>query len=324
MNLGEFDLIQKYVAPLCEGELGAFGLLDDAAVFEPREGYDLVLTKDAMVEGVHFFASDPPRTIAQKLLRVNLSDLAAKGARPLHYLLSCAWPADISEDWLAEFCQGLATDQAEFGLTLLGGDTVSTPGPMVLSLTAMGECLKGKMIKRQGAQPGDLLFVSGDIGTSALGLAVLKGEVPGEPTAFAGSIDRYRRPQPRVYLGMALSGLATAALDVSDGLVADCGHLAGASGVQILLEGGKVPFAPDVRNSIKKGFFTLERVLTGGDDYEICFSIKPDDVDELRLRASKCGAVVSEIGRVEEGSGIKVLDQNNSKMVIKTKGYTHF
>ncbi len=231
MPEGEFEFIARRLRPLAAGTPGALDLLDDAALLDPPAGMTLVLTKDAMVEGVHFLADDPTAQIAKKLLRVNLSDLAAMGATPLGYLLALARAKATPDAWLADFCRGLAEDQAEFRVGLLGGDTVSTPGPLTLSLTAVGQVPKGKALRRSGAQPGDDVWVSGTLGDAALGLLVLQGKIEAPPDARAHLIERYRLPRPRLALGEALRDVADAAIDVSDGLAADLGHILEASGV---------------------------------------------------------------------------------------------
>jgi thiamine-monophosphate kinase len=230
MPEGEFEFIARHLRPLATAR-GALALTDDAALLEPAPGRQLVLAKDAMVAGVHFFAADPPGQIAQKLLRVNLSDLAAMGAAPLGYLLALARPKEITDAWLAEFCAGLAADNAAFEVPLLGGDTVSTPGPLTLSLTAIGELPRGTALLRAGARAGDDVWVSGTLGDAALGLKVLQGALPAAEPARAFLIERYRLPQPRLALGEALRGIASAAIDISDGLVADLGHILEVSGV---------------------------------------------------------------------------------------------
>jgi thiamine-monophosphate kinase len=217
---GEFALIRKYFAPLAAGFSGALDLEDDAATYAVPSGHELVLTADALVEGRHYLASDPADLIARKMLRVNLSDLAAKGAKPVGYLMTTALGPDVDEDWIARFVAGLAADQQEYGISLMGGDTVATPGPTTLSVTALGIVPVGRALRRRGAKPGDRLFVSGTIGDGILGLKVLRAELldlgPGQREALA---DRYHLPRPRLALGAALlvGGKVTAAMDVSDG-----------------------------------------------------------------------------------------------------------
>ena len=265
----EFEQIARLYRPLTRGAPGAFGLLDDAAVVASRPGLDLVITKDALVEGVHFQPGTPPGLIARKLLRVNLSDLAAKGAEPYGYLLAVAWPAAYG--WLQRqaFAEGLRLDGDAYGLTLLGGDTTSTPGALTLSLTMLGWVPEGRMVRRAGARAGDLLMVSGTIGDGTLGLAAARGEIA-DPDGFLAG--RYHLPQPRVELREALRAHAHAACDVSDGLVADAGHIAEASGVGLRLELDQAPLSPAAQAWLAAQpdrRAALVRLATGGDDYEI-------------------------------------------------------
>ena len=267
MPEGEFEFIARRLRPLATTP-GALALTDDAALLDPAAGRQLVLTKDAMVAGVHFLPDDPPGQIAQKLLRVNLSDLAAMGAAPLGYLLALARPKEISDAWLDEFCAGLAADNAAFGIALLGGDTVSTPGPLTLSLTAIGEVPTGSALLRSGAGPGDDVWVSGTLGDAALGLKVLQGALDVTEPARTFLIERYRLPQPRLALGQALRGIASAAIDVSDGLVADLGHILETSGVGAALHADALPLSEAARDLPG----ARDAALAGGDDYELLFT----------------------------------------------------
>ena len=229
-RLGEDDLIARYFAPLA-GPAG-LGLRDDAALMRPPPGQDLVLTADALVAGVHFFADDPPAAIARKALRVNLSDLAAKGARPLGFLLTLALPGDWREDWLAAFADGLGADASAFDCPLIGGDTVATPGPLTLSVTAIGSVPEGRMARRTGVKPGDRIYVTGTIGDAAIGLRVRQGRGPDIPQADkAFLIERYLMPEPRLKLIGAMAAHATGGMDVSDGFVGDLTKMLDASGV---------------------------------------------------------------------------------------------
>jgi thiamine-monophosphate kinase len=259
----EFDDIARLFRPLTGGAPGAFDLLDDAAVIESRAGFDLVVTKDAIVEGVHFLAGEAPDLIARKLLRVNLSDLAAKAAEPFAAFLAVAWPPGWGPDMRATFARGLGEDLRAFGVCLMGGDTVSTAGPFTASLTAMGWVAAGRMVRRAGARPGDLVQVSGAIGDGTLGLAAARGEIED-----AGLLARYRLPTPRLDLRDELSG-ANAAADISDGLVADAGHIARASSVRMRLDLERMPLSEGARRWLATNPGGLIRLATGGDDYEI-------------------------------------------------------
>jgi thiamine-monophosphate kinase len=314
--LDEFGRIARFFAPLAAGYDGALGLSDDAALVRIRSGRELVVTTDALVAGVHFRREDPADLIARKALRVNLSDLAAMGAEPICYTLAAILPDRIDEAWLAAFARGLAADQAEFGIALAGGDSVRTPGPTTFSVTALGEVEAGRALRRSGARPGDCVYVSGTIGDGALGLAVLEGRVADDA---AGTLaGRYLLPRPRLGLGRALGGTATAALDVSDGLVADLGHIASASGVRIVIEAERVPLSPAARAALAADPRLLASVLAGGDDYELAFTAPAD------LPMAVAGVPVTAIGRVEAGSGVAVLDREGGQVTLPASGYRHF
>ena len=300
----EFALIARHFRPLA-GQ-GGLDLSDDAALLTPPPGRELVLAADAMIAGVHFLADDPPETIGRKLLRVNLSDLAAMGADPLAYLMTVALPRDTADAWLAAFVEGLALDQAEFGLAVLGGDTVSTSGPVSLSLTILGTVAPGQALRRGGARPGDELWVSGTIGDGALGLRAARGEIASEYLA-----GRYRLPQPRLALGRALRGIATACMDVSDGLVQDLGHLCRASGCGAVIEAARVPLSDAARG------YPLAPLLTGGDDYELLFAARPGTVPG--------GMAVTRIGHFTQGAvDVQVFDEAGQPMALPSQGWSHF
>lgn len=314
---GEFELIARCFRPLAAGREGALGLTDDAALIDIPAGRRLVVTADALVAGVHFFPDDPPDLIARKMLRVNLSDLAAMGATPLAYVMTCCFPATIDETWLAGFAEGLAQDQREFDIALMGGDTTATPGPLTLSLTAMGSVATGQELRRSTARPGDLVAVSGSIGDAALGLAVLRGRIPkGEGTEAL--ISRYHLPQPRIALGQRLAGRATACMDISDGLAGDLAHICEASGLGAVIEAARVPLSAQARAIVARDPKWLTTVLTGGDDYELLFTLPPARESEL------AGLPVTVIGRMEAGSGVKVVDSTGNPLALGVGGYRHF
>lgn len=320
-SAGEFGRIDRYLKPLAAGFPGALGLTDDAAVFSIPADRELVITTDALVAGVHFLPDDPPADIAAKLLRVNLSDLAAMAADPLAYSLVTSLPVDIGDDWLAAFAAGLAEDQQRYGIHLMGGNSVSTPGPITLSVTAFGLVPKGQALRRRTTGTDDLVFVSGTIGDAALGLRVLQGKLNAEdPTPL---IDRYRRPQPRLALVPTLRRFATAGLDVSDGLVADLAHLCEVSGRAATIHADRVPLSPATRAAVTADPTLLATALTGGDDYEIVFTVKPEDREALLAS----GADVTEIGRLTPDGApgtVTVLDRSGTPMPLAAQGWTHF
>ena len=293
----EFNEIERLFRPLTRGAPGAFDLLDDAAVVPSRPGYDLVVTKDAVVEGVHFLRNEAPDLVARKLLRVNLSDLAAKAAEPFACFLAVAWPSNYDLRQRERFAMGLAADLESYDVHLMGGDTVVTEGPFTASLTAMGWAPHGRMVRRAGARPGDKLMVSGTIGDGALGLAAAQGAIPDSDGFLAF---RYRLPQPRLDLRSALRAWATAAADVSDGLVADAGHLARASGVGLIVDLDQLPLSGAAATWLEQQADpqdALIRLGTGGDDYEVVCTIRPD-------QPKPPGFAV--IGEVIAGEGVEV------------------
>jgi thiamine-monophosphate kinase len=314
---GEFEFIARRLRPLASSS-GALGLVDDAALLEPRPGMQLVLTKDAMVAEVHFFAGDPPDQIAQKLLRVNLSDLAAMGAAPIGYLLALARPRALEDEWLAAFCAGLADDNAAFGVSLLGGDTISTPGPLTLSLTALGEVPSGTALLRSGARPGDDIWVSGTLGDAALGLAVLQGRLDAAGLVRAHLIERYRLPQPRLPLGQALRGLAHAAIDISDGLLADLGHIVETSGVGAELCADLLPLsAADLPGA-------QDAALSGGDDYELLFTAPGSRRNAIERLSQTLDLPLSRIGVMQPGTTLRVVDATGAEIHPSRTGWQHF
>lgn len=322
---GEFELIAELFAPLSKGEPGAFGLTDDAAALKPKPGHDIVLTTDAVVAGVHFLPDDPPATIAQKALRVNLSDIAAKGARPRAYMLTAAFPDTTDDAWLKAFAEGLKHDQKKFGLTLIGGDTVATPGPLTISVVAIGEVAQGRMMRRAHAKAGDDVWVTGTIGDAALGLHILRGDDLGLSERHRASlVARYRVPEPRVTAGQGILAIAHACLDVSDGLVADCGHMAKASKVAIELRAADIPLAAATQAAIANERANLADLLTAGDDYELAFTAAPADRARLTALAAKLKIRFTRIGKVVKGKGVRVYAQDGAQLSLDRAGFTHF
>ena len=323
-QLGEFELIAKLFAPLAKAP-GAFRLADDAATLDLPSDRELVVTTDALVEGVHFLSHDPAEQVAKKALRVNLSDLAAKGAKPEGYLLALCVAPWVDDSWLEKFAAGLREDQKKFAVSLLGGDTTSTPGPLTLAITALGSVRKGGMIRRRGAEPRDLVFVSGTIGDAGGGLEALKGETKNlDATERAFLIARYRLPEPQLALGAMLVGLASASLDVSDGLLADLGHIADISGVRISIDASRVPLSSSLRALWGSSPETVLRAVTSGDDYEIAFTAPESARDDLQAAARETGTEIHEIGRVQAGEGVVLLDASGQPIKVRRPGFTHF
>lgn len=322
--LGEFALIEQIFAPLAQTYPLAFGLTDDAAVLKPRPGRDLVVTKDVVVAGVHFLADDPADLVARKALRVNLSDLAAKGAKPIGYLLGAVLPRHPDIKWLKRFAKGLAEDQKAYGISLIGGDTVSTPGPLTVSITAIGDIPKGSYLRRSAAKAGDDIYVTGTIGDAALGLGILKGEIDARGTVRAHLVDRYRLPQPRLTVGPGLLKIAHACLDVSDGLVADLGHICDTSRLGAEIEAEAVPLSSAARAILEQHPRLFNRLLTGGDDYELLFTAPRGRARAIAALHKRAELGITRIGRMIDGSGVQVLGANGRSVTIRRGGYAHF
>ncbi len=320
---GEDELIARYFRPIAT-DPGALGLTDDAAILKGG-GDDLVVTTDAIVEGVHFRSDDPPETVARKALRVNLSDLAAKGATPAGFVLTLAL-RELDERWLAAFASGLADDAITFDCPLLGGDTVSTPGPLMMSITAFGRAPRGGMILRSRAQPGDRIAVSGTIGDAALGLAILSGNVTvSDPRICEPLIERYRIPQPRVRLAQAVRNHARAAMDVSDGLAGDLAKLCRASGVSAIIDAAAVPFSEAARGVMEQGKASFASAVSGGDDYEVLCTVAKDHWDDFAQAARSVGVAVTPIGEVvADNAAPKWRDAKGEDIALPPLSYSHF
>ena len=322
----EFDWIDRHLRPLAGDAPEALALADDAAVIPARPGFDLVVSKDAIVEGVHFLASDPLDLVARKLLRVNLSDLAAKGAEPYGYFLAVAWPPGFGWSARRAFVEGLGQDQRRFGLKLFGGDTVSTPGPLTASVTIMGWVPAGAMVRRAGARVGDVVLVTGAIGDGGLGLRAARGEGLGLPMDDQARLKaRYQTPEPRLDLGEALRRWAHAAADVSDGMIADAGRIASASAVRVTLDIDRMPISaaagawlamqPD-RDAARLA------LAAAGDDYEILCTAPPPAVAPLKAAAEALGFAMTEIGIVSAGEGVEVTSQGRV-VAVNRSGWRH-
>jgi thiamine-monophosphate kinase len=329
MPLDEDGLIAHYFRPLATAP-GAAQLLDDAATYTPPDNHEVVMTNDALVSNVHFFPDDPPDAIARKALRVNISDLAAKGAKPVGYLLALALPDNWTDGWLESFAEGLAVDQEEYGLSLFGGDTVRSAGQLWLSVTAFGIVPEGHVIRRQGAVAGQRLYVTGSIGDAALGLRLRKDK------AFARRwqldsrqrdhlLDRYLLPEPRPQAVPLLRQFASAAMDISDGLIGDIQRLCAASNVGAVIETERVPLSPAAQHAVTRDAAALSSVLTGGDDYEILCTVDADASEAFEQEAAEHGLRVTTIGTVTApfSGHVKVVRQGRPLLLDKL-AYRHF
>jgi thiamine-monophosphate kinase len=324
---GEDSLIARYFTPLAT-DPGAFDLVDDAAILK-SSGEDIVVTTDAVVEGVHYLANDPPETIARKALRVNLSDLAAKGATPAGFVLTLALRSK-DDTWLKPFADALGEDANSFACPLLGGDTVSTPGPQMISITAFGRVSAGRMVGRTGAKAGDRIMVTGTIGDAALGLDVLKGgaaakALASDPAARDILVARYRIPQPRNALAIAVRDHASAAMDVSDGLAGDLAKLCVASGVSATVDTASVPLSAPAAGLVARGAVGIEALLSGGDDYELLCVVPGARGADLVAAGRAAGVAVTAIGMIVPGNEPpRFLDGTGRELVLKRLSYSHF
>jgi thiamine-monophosphate kinase len=322
----EDRLIARFFGPIATHP-GALGLSDDAAFIKPPQGCDLVLKTDAIVGGVHFFPEDAAQAVASKALRVNLSDLAAKGARPLGFLLSLAISKDIGEDWLGGFAEGLRGDAVLFDCPLFGGDTDRTAGPVTVWIAMFGSVPEGTMVRRSGAKPGDRVFVTGTIGDAALGVALRGGRAETWKLNNAQRqhlMSRYLLPQPRNVLAEAIRRHASAAMDISDGLVGDFAKLCRASGVAADINVAGVPLSDAVRTVIASEAAALELVLTGGDDYEVICTVPEEKAASFRTAAKAAAVPISEVGQIKAGEGARFIDASGKPLVFKRTSFSHF
>jgi thiamine-monophosphate kinase len=320
----EDRLIARYFKPLATHP-GALGLTDDVACLTPPPGCDLVLTTDAIVAGVHFFPDDPPGMLARKAMRVNLSDLAGKGARPLGFLLSIGLTSDVSETWLSSFAKGLQKDAETYGCPLLGGDTDRVPGSLSVTVAMLGTVPSGTMVRRAGAKPGDRMFVTGTVGDAALGVRLRRGApwtVPLDAREFL--LSRYLLPQPRIELADAVRTYCSAAMDVSDGLAGDATKLCRVSGVAASISVPMVPISDAARAALAADPALIEPILTGGDDYEILCAVPRDNVEPFQAAAAAAKVSVTEIGAVWAGEGVSFIAGDGTALEFVRAGYSHF
>jgi thiamine-monophosphate kinase len=321
-RMNEFEMIRRYFLPLTMGRKEAEGLQDDAAILEIPEGYDLVISSDTLNGGTHFLKDEAPENIAHKVLRVNLSDMAAMGARPLCYQMNLAFSHMPDEMWVKGFSGALLADNAEFGVFCSGGDTTVAEGPLLVSLTVTGLVPKGRAVKRSGARAGDLVVLTGPVGGAAVGVKILLDVL--EVENAAPFLEAAHRPVPRTSISDEICKYARAGVDVSDGLIADLGHVCRASGVGARLELDKVPFTVETAALVDAGRVSYEDLLTGGDDYEIAMAVAPEDIEMFSAEAAAKGVSLSVAGVFVEGQGVEVLDENGGPVAFKRAGWTHF
>jgi thiamine-monophosphate kinase len=326
---GEADIIQGFLAPLAAGFDGAFGLKDDAAVITPPVGCDLVITVDAIAAGVHFFPEDDAADIGWKALAVNVSDLIGKGATPHAYVMSLAFPDMPDSAWLLGFATGLAEAQRAFGISLAGGDTDRRPGPVCITITAIGFVPAGRMVKRTTAKVADHVFVSGTLGDSALGLMLRWETAAGVPFTVSANhrsdlIGRYLRPNPPLALVPLLRDFASASMDISDGLLKDLTRMADASGVGAVIKAQAIPLSDAAGAVVALKPSELVTIATGGDDYQVLMTVAPQNVAAFTEAAEAAGVAVTEIGRIIEGRGVNISGADGNAYSFNRAGYDHF
>ena len=323
----EFELISQFLAPLTNGYEGAFDLRDDAAVID---GGSYVLSKDVLIEGVHFLKSDPASLVSKKALRVNLSDLAAMGAKPLFAMLGISWQKGVKTSYLRDCLSGLREDLSSYKVSLLGGDTTMhrlPTAPLTLSVTIIGEPPKQGVIRRNGAHKGDDVYVTGVVGDAGLGLAALTKREKfsaADRSYFAG---KYQCPTPRIAFGGAIAGIATSCIDVSDGLIADARHIGSASGAKLKIWMPKIPASPQAMAWLEKQDDGIERAIelaSAGDDYELLFTAPPSRRRAVEMAGQLTRTPVTKIGVVESGEGVCLVDENDAQLPVKGAGYDHF
>lgn len=322
------EAIIRLLAPLAQGYPGAFGLADDCAVVTPEPGTELVLKTDPVAEGVHFLAGDAPEDVAWKALAVNVSDLAGKGAEPIGYLMALSFPEAPTQAWMARFADGLRAAQGRFGCHLIGGDTDRRPGPVTITITVVGSVPVGRIVRRGTAKAGDVLFVSGTLGDAALGLALRRrpelakawGLLPEEEDHLRR---RYLRPEPRLALGPVLRAHASAAMDLSDGLAKDLGRMCSASGCGASVRFADLPLSAAGAKAVAADPDLRQRIVAGGDDYEILAAIHADEASAFQMAASQAGVGVTRIGSALAGAGV-VIEADGQPMALDRTGWDHF
>ena len=314
----EFDLIARhFTRPAANAVLGVG---DDCALVDITNGMDLAVSTDTMVSGTHFFPDVNPENLGHKALAVNLSDMAAMGAMPYWAMLALTLPS-VDHDWLAAFAKGFFDLAAEFNVSLIGGDT--TRGPLTLTVTIMGEVPAGAALRRSGAKAGNDVWVSGNIGDAALAVAHRHGKLVLSEADYHEAVMRLYEPTPRVALGQALRGMATAAIDVSDGLLADLGHICRLSGVGATVDLAAIPVSAIGAKHVGTAAGRTA-IAAGGDDYELCFTATPNSRESIQELSEGLGIPITRIGQLKRGKGISLLGPDGKPVKIDGRGYDHF
>ncbi len=323
--MNEFDLIKSYFAPLATSP-DAFGLLDDVAALNPPSGRQLIITTDTLVEGVHFLSEDPLETVAQKLLRVNISDALAKGGTPWAVVLSLSWTKGRDVCQISAFADGLKADLEHWGISLMGGDTTSTSGPLVLGLTLLAHCPQNGPIRRAGGQQGDDIWVTGSIGDGFLGLKAARGELSlSRPEDVALLAWRYRVPEvPDRAIAQIVSENAHASADVSDGLIADVGHIAKASNLKAVIDFDEIPLSIAAQLALNETDANHLDLITGGDDYQTLFTAPPSAKGAILRANLQHGLTAKRIGGLEYGEGVELRRSNGEIVPLDNSGWSHF
>jgi len=324
----EEDLIRTYLAPLARSFAGASDLTDDCAIFTPAPGTELAITTDAIAAGVHFFPDDAPEDIAWKALAVNVSDLAAKAATPRIYQMALSFPEAPTHDFMQRFAAGLAEAQSAFAIALSGGDTDQRPGPMTITITAVGEIPTGMRLTRDRARPGDAIFITGTLGDAACGLKLRRDDADARDWQLSAAekaslVARYLRPEPRLAAASIIRAHATAAMDLSDGLAKDLGRLAAAARTGAVVDAARLPLSEFVTRLAAAGPAILDLALSGGDDYEVLFTAAPDSDSAIAAAALACGLRVTRIGTMSEQRGLR-LSTPAGERPMQPKGWDHF
>ena len=318
----EFQIISDFFSPLAK-EKGSFNLLDDAAALCTDKEKEFVVSTDMLISGVHFLPDDKPENIACKSIRVNISDVISKGAKPKYYFLSIALPGNLNDEWIKLFSKALSNEQEIYDISLMGGDTVSTNGPLTINIVCFGVVKKNKMIRRSGAKVGDNLYVTGEIGSSKIGLEIITQKIEADDPHKSYFLNKYRFPNPKHKLGPELVDIASSSVDISDGLLADLNHICKASNVKAKINYFSIPKSDLIAELSISENIVNEVLLNGGDDYEILFTSRIGNHQKILNLSMSFGVNITNIGVIEDGKGIEILDENHKKIDILLDGYKH-